>query len=68
MSSLKTYLVREDGDVLCITVDAFIAHVQITKTDVIVALLSIDDGLTDMDSRLWGFFSCYSMFGVLYHI
>ena len=39
----------EDGDVLCITDDAFIAHVQdmqITKTDVIYALLSIDDGLT----------------------
>ena len=38
----------EDGDVLCITHDAFIAHVQmqITKTDVIDALLSIDDGLT----------------------
>ena len=39
----------EDGDVLCITGDAFIAYVQdmqITKTDVIDALLSIDDGLT----------------------
>ena len=47
----------EDGDVLCITGDAFLVHVQdmqITKTDVIDALLSIDDGLTQtwiVDSR-----------------
>ena len=41
----------EDGDVLCIIGDAFIAHVEnmkITKTDVIDALLSIDDGLAQI--------------------
>ena len=48
----------EDGDVFCIIGDTFIAHVQamqITKTYVIDALLSIDDGLTQtwiVDSRV----------------
>ena len=63
MLSLKPYIVGK-GDVLCIMGDAFVVHVQdmqITKTDVIDALLSIDDGLTQTWIVDWCFFHVWSV-------